>query len=91
MSEKTLDIKNTTDAATRVSDVKIIGRPDMWQLLAKASSAEQGWMKSTKAMDLPGGCLVQVTTQQGDSVSESVAWVPGVHVVDDVNGGRRLA
>jgi len=37
----------------------------MFKLLCKASSEKEGWMKSTKAMEIPQvGCVVQVTTQQ---------------------------
>jgi hypothetical protein len=78
--EKTLDNVNIADAQTKVSDIKVFGDGDMWQLLCKASSESQGWMKSTKAMQLPGGCLVQVTTQQGGQVSEAVTFVPGVKI-----------
>lgn len=95
--EKTLDNVSIEDAKTKVSDIKVVGNGDLWQLLSKASSQEQGWMKSTKAMELPGGigCVVQVTTQQRNidlsySVAEALTYVPGVRIVDDVNGGRRL-
>jgi nitrate reductase NapAB chaperone NapD len=49
-------------------------------------------MKSTKALEVPNvGCVVQVTTQQGDSVAEALTFIPGVEIVDDDNGGRKLA
>lgn len=41
-------------------------------------------------MEVPGGCVVQVTTQQGDNVAEALTFVPGVKIADDVNGGRKL-
>lgn len=89
--DKTLDAINTADAASKASDVVVVGNPDTFQLLCKASSKSQGWMKSTKAMEIPGvGCVVQVTTQQGDCVAEAVCFVPNTTVVDDVNGGRKL-
>jgi hypothetical protein len=52
-------------------------------------------MKSTKAMQVPNGCVVQVTTQQRNpdgsyALAEALTFVPGVRVTDDVNGGRRL-
>lgn len=88
---KTLDNTSIADAKTKVSDIKATGNGDAWQLLGKASSKSQGWMKSTKAMEIPGlGCLVQVTTQQGEQVAEAVAWVPGVKIAPDVNNGRKL-
>lgn len=71
-------------------DVVIVGNPDTFQLLCKASSKEQGWMKSCKAMDVGLGCVVQVTTQQGSNVAEALVYVPDVEITDDVNGGRKL-
>jgi tRNA-dihydrouridine synthase len=62
--EKTLDAVNIADVKQKVSDVTVFGNGDLFQLIAKASSKEQGWMKSTKAMQTPHGCVVQVTTQQ---------------------------
>lgn len=95
-SEKTLN--NVDQAATQqqVSDVEIIGNTDLFQVLCKASSKSQGWMKSTKAMEIEGsGCLVQVSTQQKNldgsyALSEALTFIPNVMVVDDVNNGKKL-
>jgi hypothetical protein len=35
--------------------------------------------------------LVQVSTQQGDSVAEALVFVPHARIVEDINGGRKLA
>ena len=89
--EKSLDVTSVADAqAGKVSDIKVVGNGDTFQLLCKASSKEQGWMKSTKAMETPSGCVVQVTTQQGNNIAEALTFVPGVKIVDDINGGRKL-
>jgi hypothetical protein len=97
-NQMTKTLHNSDDSGTRVNvkDVNIVGNVDMFQLLCKASSAAEGWMKSTKAMQVVGGCVVQVTTQQRNadysySVAEALAYVPGAQIVDDVNGGRKLA
>lgn len=95
--EKTF--KNTTsDGATKnVRDIKFWGDGDMFKLLSKAWSEEEKWMKSTKAMYIKGaGCVVQVTTQQGDNVAEAVTFVPGVFIeeIKDSDGniiGRKLS
>jgi len=88
---KALNITSTDDAQKKISDVEVFGNPDQWQLLVKASSKSAGWLKSTKAMQIEDrGCLVQVTTQQDGQVAESVTWVPGVKVIPDDNGGRKL-
>ena len=79
-----------------MKDIKVVGNGDMFQLLCKASSEAEGWMKSTKAMQTPTGCLVQVTTQQRNpdgsyAVAEALSFVPGVMIVADENNGRRLS
>lgn len=88
---KSLDVTSAEDAKEKVSDVVIVGDGNLFQLLCKASSKSQGWMKSCKAMQVPNGCVVQVTTQQGDNVAEALTFVPGVSIVDDVNGGRKIS
>lgn len=93
---KTLTNTNVKEAKENVSDLRVTGNGDLWQLLSKASSQSEGWMKSTKAMEIPWcGCALQVTTQQKNqdgsySVSESVTFVPGVCIENDINGGKKL-
>ena len=68
--------------------IKTHGEPDLWQLICKVSNDAEGWMKSTKAMPIPGlGSLVQVSTQQRNSdgsyaLAEALAFVPVVTVRD---------
>lgn len=64
MAEKTLHNSEVSGARVNVPDIKVVGNGDMFRLLCKASSQNEGWMKSTKAMQVPGGCVIQVTTQQ---------------------------
>jgi ribosomal protein L37E len=88
--EKALDVQSVEDAKAKVSDINVVGNGDTFALLCKASSKSQGWMKSAKAMEVPGGCVVQVTTQQGSNVAEALTFVPGVKIAPDVNNGRKL-
>jgi len=61
---KTLHNTDQDAAKKNVSDLVVFGG-DLFKLLSKASSQKEGWMKSTKAMEIEGvGCVVQVTTQQ---------------------------
>jgi hypothetical protein len=63
--------------------LRTYGNPDTFQLLCKAWSQAEGWMKSTKVMEIPGaGCIVQVTTQQGYSIAEALTFVPNVKLED---------
>ena len=89
---KTLHNSDVSGAHKNVSDLEVVGNGDMFQLLCKASSKAEGWMKSTKACEIPGiGCIVQVTTQQGDNVAEAVCFVPCVTIAVDLdNNGRKL-
>ena len=93
---KSLHNSEVSGAKINVKDLKIVGNGDAFQLLFKASSEKEGWMKSTKAMATGNGCLVQVTTQQRNAdgsyaVAEALSFVPGVIIVPDKNNGRKLA
>ncbi len=92
---KTLHNSDVSGARQNVKDIRVVGNGDTFRLLAKASSDAEGWMKSTKAMQVPGGCVVQVTTQQRNpdgsyAVAEALTFVPGVSIADDENSGRKL-
>ena len=92
MTDKTLYNTDIADTLKNVSDVEVFGNGDLFQLICKASSQKEGWMKSTKAMEVEGiGCVVQVTTQQGDNVAEALCFVPGARIKTDDNGDRKLA
>ena len=92
---KTLHNSDISGAKQNVKDIKIIGNGDTFRLICKASSESEGWMKSTKAMEVTGGCVVQVTTQQRNpdgsyAIAEALTFVPKVKLVDSENSGRRL-
>lgn len=86
MKEKTYSNMDQSSAAANVPDLEVIGDGDIFQVLSKAWSEEEGWMKSTKALEIKGlGCLIQVTTQQRNpdgsyAVAEALTFVPGVHL-----------
>lgn len=97
---KSLGNTDVSGTSINVPDVVVFGDGDAWKLICKASSKREGWMKSTKAMQIGHGCLVQVTTQQRGldgtyAVAEALTFVPGVQLRDvkDDDGeviGRRL-
>ncbi len=85
-TNKTLGNTTASQAKDNVKDIKFWGDGDAWKLLGKASSVNEGWMKSSKAMQIEGvGCCVQVTTQQWDKVAEAVTFVPGVKIEEVKN------
>lgn len=81
---RTLDIENTADATTKISDIKVSGNPDMWVLLCKASSKAQGFAKSTKALAIPGwGVVLHVSTWDHGRLVETLTPLPGVAIGTD--------
>lgn len=62
---KTLHSFSKKSAEKNVKDIVFWGDADTFKLISKAHSNEEGWMKSTKAMEIEGvGVVIQVTTQQ---------------------------
>ena len=100
--EKTLHNSDQSGTKTNVSDLVMFGNTDMFQLLCKASSKKEGWMKSTKALHIDNvGCLVQVSTQQRNpngsyALAEALSFIPNTYIKNtetDQEGkliGRRL-
>lgn len=94
LSEKSLNSVDADGATKNVKDIIFWGDGDTFQLICKASSDLEGWMKSTKAMEIPGvGCIVQVTTHQKNldgtnSIAEAVTFVPGVQIQNVIEGGK---
>ena len=80
-------------ATKNVKDIVFWGDGDTFKLISKASSENEGWMKSTKAMQCGNSVVVQVTTQQRNpdgsySVAEALATVDRVYISEekDENG-----
>lgn len=84
ITKKSLENTDSNGASKNVNDIVFWGNGDTFKLISKASSKSEGWMKSTKAMSIPQvGCVVQVTTQQGDNIAEAVTFVPGVMISEN--------
>jgi hypothetical protein len=82
-SAKTMGNTTASHAADNVSDIKFWGNGDMWKLLSKASSEKEGWMKSSKAMEIFGiGCVLQTTTQQWNEVTDTTTLIPNTKVFE---------
>lgn len=89
---KTFSNTDAAGASKAVPDIKFFGNGDLFKLIAKASSEREGWMKSTKAVEVPGvGVVVQVTTQQKGldgtyAVAEALTFVPGAKISEEGEG-----
>lgn len=82
---KTLGNTCANGATKNVKDIVFWGNGDLFKLISKASSQNEGWMKSTKAMDVNLGVVIQVTTQQRNpdgsyAVAEALTFVPGARI-----------
>ena len=85
MSNKTLNISEINQARKSIKDIEVYGNGDTFRLLCKASSKEEGWMKSTKVCNVGSNCIVQVTTQQQNpdgsyAVAEALTFVPNANI-----------
>lgn len=94
MCEKQLNISDINSARENIPDLEVYGDGDTFALLCKASSQNEGWMKSTKVCNLSDGCIVQVTTQQENAdgsyaIAEAITYVPGVNL-DKESNPRKL-
>lgn len=79
----------TEDMPAEDEDLKKHGNPDQLRLMFKVQS--ESWVKSTKAMNVPGGCLVQMSTDRkqknGRWVSAKTStFLPNAHVAPDEDG-----
>lgn len=81
--DKTLKNTTASQAKDNVPDLLIWGNGDMWKLICKAHSEKEKWMKTTKAIQLPSGCLIQTETQQGENLSQALEFVPGLAIKEN--------
>lgn len=84
--EKSLSVSSPEELKAASPDVKLVGDPNAWICISKASSETQGWMHSTKVCCVRGlGLLVQTSTElrpaQGSrSTSQALTFVPGSYL-----------
>ena len=82
---KTLGNTCANGATKNVKDIVFWGNGDMFKLISKASSQNEGWMKSTKAMQVGNSVVIQVTTQQRNpdgsyAIAEALTTVPNATI-----------
>lgn len=86
VAAKTLSVTNVAEAKVKVPDIKVVGDGDTFKVLCNASSESEGWMKSTKYLEIQGnGVVVNISTQQRNpdgsySLAEAAVYCPGVKV-----------
>ncbi len=71
------------DAKKVMPDLKTFGNGNLFKLIARESSEDEGWIKSTRVMNIERlGCALQVSTQLRDQVAEAICFVPGAQVFE---------
>lgn len=78
-------------AISQGSTIEVFGDPDQLKLLFKVQGA--GWKKSTKALPVPGGCVIQMTTERQSqdgswTTAEAMQFIPGATVEPSDEEGR---
>lgn len=67
------------------------GTPGQWKVIFRAWDDDEGWFKSTKALEIEGfGVLSQVTTHESGQVAEALAPIPGVRLEPNGDGTFRM-
>jgi hypothetical protein len=94
--DKSLHNTTANGARKNVVDIKFWGDGDSFKLISKASSEEEGWMKSTKAMQAGRDVVIQVTTQQRNidgsySLAEALTTVENSEIVNIMENGVVVA
>lgn len=84
---KTLHNSDASGTSKNVPDTVFYGNGDLFKLISKASSQAEGWMKSTKAMEVGNGLVIQVTTQQRNpdgsyALAEALTFIPGATLAE---------
>lgn len=66
--------------------IKITGDANLWLTLQQIVDTSNGWTKTTRAMQVPGGVLVNTCSRKkgSDQAAEALCFVPGVRIF---NGG----
>jgi len=94
---KSLTNTDSNGARKNVKDIVFWGNGDTFKLISKASSEKEGWMKSTKAMEviydnngIGADVVVQVTTQQRNPdgsyvIAEAVTTVENAYIKETFN------
>ena len=78
---KTVNNTDQTEPIINVTFTQKFGDIDIFKLINKISLESERYLKTTKAMQIDNlGCVVQVTTQQGDNVSEALTFVPNAKI-----------
>lgn len=90
MTKMRRELNNTSleTARANVPDMLVHGDPNAWICIAKASSKAEGFMASTKVMNLPNGALIESLRREyaeasgfpSVAVSVALAYVPDLNV-----------
>lgn len=70
------------------SKIEISGDRNLWQTLQTVRDNATGATKTTRAMHVPGGVVINTCTRGTSGVCEALVFVPGVLLSVTQNGAR---
>jgi hypothetical protein len=64
--------------------IKITGDAELWTTLQQITDTSNGWTKTTRAMTVPGGVLINTCSRKkgSDVAAEALVFVPRVRLRD---------
>lgn len=72
--------------------LEVAGDPHLWQTLQQVKDPASGWTKTTRAMQVPGGVLINTCSRKiGSTVAaEALCLCPNTRLVREPDGVWRL-
>jgi hypothetical protein len=67
------------------------GAPDLWTALQTMKDPETNASKTTRAMDVPGGVVINTCTRGSSFAAEALVFVPGVAIMKSGKTGYLVA
>jgi len=91
-SKKVLDIDGLE---VDLDGLQVVGDGDPFKMIARVYDSASGWIKTTEAMQLYNGCVVQSTHQKRNQngsyvVTQALTFVPDVQYIELESGGGTL-
>jgi len=73
--------------------LRIVGNPDLWRTLQKVTDPATGWTKTTRAMTVPGGVLINTCSRKTGApiAAEALVLVPGCQLMHTMDNGWVIA
>lgn len=90
VADRTLSTTSGEEAVA--SGICSYGDPGTWVCLVKVWHPEEKWFRSTKALEVPGGVVLQVSTREHSGhVAEALTFIPDVEIAHSSHTPKLVA